>query len=64
MIGHILRQSQDNDINVVWTWAPGREKKERKTKDHVRRAVEREKEGSRMEVMGRARAIASNKDRW
>lgn len=40
MIGHILRQDQDHDINFAFTWALERRRKGGRTPNKCRRTVE------------------------
>ncbi|KAJ8333487.1 hypothetical protein SKAU_G00414950 [Synaphobranchus kaupii] len=52
MIGHILRQDQNNDSNIAMTWAPEGKRKKRKAKNNMETYSGEGKERSRLEVMG------------
>ena len=43
MIGHILRQDQNSDCNIVMTWAPEGKRRRAKPKTTWRQTVEKER---------------------
>ena len=63
MIGHILRQDQNNDCNITMTWAPEGKRRRGRPKTTWRRKVELEKEKAGWKSWNEVRIIAADRKR-
>ena len=64
MIGHILRQDKDTDINIVMSWAPEGTRKRGRPKTTWRRTVEKERKEAGWRSWNEARTAAADREKW
>ena len=64
MIGHILRQDQNNDCNTAMTWAPEGRRRRGRPKTTWRRTVEKERDEAGWTSWAEARTSAADRVKW
>ena len=64
MIGHILRQDQNNDCNTAMTWAPEGKRRRGRPKTTWRRTVEKERDEAGWTSWAEARTSAADRVKW
>ena len=64
MIGHILRQDQNNDCNTAMTWAPEGRRRRGRPKTTWRRTVEKERDEAGWTSWAEARTSAADRVTW
>ena len=64
MIGHILRQDQNNDCNTAMTWAPEGKRRRGRPKTTWRRTVEKERDEAGWTSWAEARTSAADRVTW
>ena len=64
LIGHILRQDQNNDCNTAMTWAPEGKRRRGRPKTTWRRTVEKEREEAGWRSWAEARTTAADREKW
>ena len=64
MIGHILRQDQNNDCNIAITWAPEGKGRRGRRKATWRRTVEKEREEAGWKSWNEVRIVAADREKW
>ena len=61
MIGHILRQDQNSDCNIVMTWAPEEKRRSARPKTTWRQTVEKERAEAGLAIVARSlKTVAAN----
>ncbi len=64
MIGHILRQDQNNDCNVAMTWAPEGKRRRGRPKTTWRSTVEKERKEAGWKSWAEARTMSADWEKW
>ena len=64
MIGHVLRQDQNNNCNIAITWAPEEKRRRGRPKATWTRTVEKERAEAEWQSWEQAKTVAANRDKW
>ena len=65
IIGHILKQEQNNDCNIAITWAPEGKRRSARPKNHLEANGWKGKGRSGMAIVARSlKTVAANWDKW
>ena len=64
MVGHILRQDQNNECNVAMTWAQEEKRKRGRPRNTWRRTGEKERRKAGWDTRNEVRATAADREGW